>query len=216
MEAAAGEVVAYLYERMLDKERGGRACVLVRFYKTHRFDQLEPGLRKFAESAAAGHAVEPTTRCLTLLATIGDRPEWCSRRASAGHQAIPLVSEQVVARLPMIAQLVSQLGLDVASVLRPDPRLMVDLDQRMFNVFHVENALGSPHIPAQADFVAPFEVKSVLGFGGLFPSGDLFATIMFSRVTIEAKAAQLLKPLALSVKLALLPHAHRAVFQGAS
>ena len=52
----------------------------------------------------------------TLLATAGDEPEWNSRHTSRGHAAIPLPSARIVERFPMIAQLIRQLGFDVADV----------------------------------------------------------------------------------------------------
>jgi hypothetical protein len=150
--------------------------------------------------------------CLTLLGTAGDLPEWNSRRASLGHQVIPLPSAEGVARIPMIAQLITQLGLEVSSVLKPDPHVVVDLQQKSFNVFYVPTALGSPYIPAQDDFVVPFGVRSVLGFGGVLPQGDLFAVIMFARILLSQETAEMFKPLALSAKLAILPFANGPLF----
>ena len=81
----------------------------------------------------------------------------------------------------MVAQLIHQFGLPTASVLAPDPAIMLDLEQRTFNVFHVQQALGSPFIPAQANFVVPYGIASVLGFGGVLPAGDLVAVLLFAR-----------------------------------
>ena len=82
---------------------------------------------------------------------------------------------------------------------------LVRLFQRTFNVFHVAEAVGSPSIPAQQDFVIPAGIRSCLGFGGMLPRGDLFALIMFSRVSIPYKTAAMFKTLSLSVKSAILP-----------
>jgi hypothetical protein len=112
----------------------------------------------------------------------------------------------------MIAQLIKQLGLDVSTVLQPSPDVVVDLQQKTFNVFYVPEALRSPYIPAQQQFVIPHGVHSVLGFGGVLPQGDLFAVIMFTRVTLPPEVAELFKPLALSVKLAILPSLSVGVF----
>jgi len=79
-------------------------------------------------------------------------------------------------------------------------------------VFHVPVARGSAYIPAQEEFVIPCGVSSVLGFGGLLPSGNLFATIMFSKVPISEEVALLFRPLTLSAKIALLPHDGATVF----
>jgi len=51
----------------------------------------------------------------------------------------------------------------------------------------------------------PFGIRSVIGFGGMLPSGNLFAVILFTKVPIPRETADLFRPLALSVKLAILP-----------
>ena len=72
-------------------------------------------------------------------------------------------------------------------------------------MFYVPTASGSPYVPVQADFVAKYGVQSVLCFGGLLSSKDLFAVILFSKIQIERETANLCKSLALGVKLSLLP-----------
>ena len=61
-----------------------------------------------------------------------------------------------------------------------EPDLVLELEQKNYNVFFVEDAIGSPYIPAQDDFVVPYGVRSVLGFGGLMPSGQVFAALLFT------------------------------------
>src|SRR5262249_1411580 len=142
----------------------------------------------------------------------GDRPGWCNRHTSAGHQAIPLASPEMLVRFPMISQLAHQFGLDGHALLRPDPALLVDLEQRTYNVFHVAEARGSPYLPGQDDFVIPWGIRSVLGFGGVLPGGDLFAVVLFSRVAIPRATANFFKTLALSAKLSVLPFVHEPLF----
>ena len=108
-------------------------------------------------------------------------------------------------RLPMIAQLFFQVGLEAGALLEPSPVLVADREQKTYNVFHVAEAAGSPFVPDQDRFVQPFGVRSVLGFGGVVPGGDLFAVILFTRVPVARPTAELFKPLALNVKLAVLP-----------
>jgi hypothetical protein len=212
MEEVAARVARYLYEWLGSASREGAACALVRVFVTLPFDSLEPALQQFAETVL-GHSPEnPRMKCLTLLGTAGDDEAWNSRHSSAGHRALPLPSPTAVARSPMIAQLIGQLGVEIAVLLSREGRLMVDDEQHTFNVFHVEHAEGSPYIPAQAQFVQPYGIESVLGFGGLLPSGDLFATILFSRTHIPREVADLFKTLALNVKVALLPFVDRKVF----
>ena len=214
MEEAAQRVVGLL-EQMLRDAEGRPACVLVRLFKTHPLAALPDDLKRLAlERIAPDVGSLWAIRCLTLLGTAGELPEWNDRLASAGHQAIPLPSPAGLAQAPMIAQLIRQLGLDAATVLRPDPALILDLEQRNFNIFHILDARGSPYVPAQQGFVDRFDVRSVLGFGGLLPGGDLFAVILFSRVEIPRETADLFRPLALCVKLAMLPFAAGPVFRG--
>jgi hypothetical protein len=204
MEETANRIVRHLYSELGDQQTGEPACALVRFYKTHAYGELPPELCDFARGVL-GYIPPPTTKCLTLLASAGERPEWNARHTSVGHQAIPLTSPEFVARLPMIAQLIKQFGIEVETLLTADAATIVDLYQRTYNVFYVPNAVGSPTIPAQAEFVIPSAIRSVLGFGGMLPSGDLFAIILFSKVSISRDTAEMFKPLALNVKMAVLP-----------
>ena len=112
----------------------------------------------------------------------------------------------------MIARLINQFGLEVGSVLRPDTTLIGDLSQKTFNTFFVPEALGSPYIPAQDDFVIPYGIKSVLGFGGMLSSGELFAVIMFSKTSIPNQTAQSFRNLAPNVKEAVEPFVGNKVF----
>jgi hypothetical protein len=177
----------------------------VRLYKTHRFDGLGPELQAFAR-AAAEDDVEAGTRCLTLLGTSGDRPEWNDRRRSLAHRAIPLVSVEVVEQSPMIASLIRGMGLDVADVVAPDARAGITLHHRDYDLFFVPEAEGSPLVPAQRDFVGPWGIRSVVGCGGMLPSSDLFALIVFSRLPLSEETADLFRTLALSVKATIVPY----------
>jgi hypothetical protein len=147
------------------------------------------------------------------MATAGIESEWNSRHKSSGHIALPLPSADSVARSPMIAQLMKQLGVELGTLLASHGSVVVDSEQHSFNVFHVEQAKGSPHIPAQAEFVEPYGVRSVLGFGGLLPTGELYATILFSQTEIPREVASLFKTLALNVKVSLLPYARGRFFE---
>ncbi|MCR4292927.1 MAG: diguanylate cyclase [Candidatus Kuenenia sp.] len=205
MEEVANSIVNHLYVNLIDGQSGNKACSLVRFFKTHTFEKLDPELQNFSKNVSGNSTVFPETKCLTLLATVGENPAWNSRKTSKGHRAIPLLSEEMVDQIPMIKNLITQLGLDTGMVVKPDPRFLLDKDAKMYNVFCVPEALGSPCIPAQKEFVVPYGIKSVIGFGGLFPSGDVFAIIMFLKCTITNKVADLFKILAQNVKIAVLP-----------
>lgn len=210
MEETADRIVRYLYEGLRDPALEQPACALVRMFITLPFGELQPEQQSFSEKVL-GARPDPSMKCLTLLATAGELPDWNSRHASKGHQALPLPSPEAVSRSPMIAQLIRQLGVEISAFLS-DGELVIDTNQHTFNVFYVGDAVGSPVIPAQQEFVIPHGVRSVLGFGGLMPSGELFATILFSRTPIPREVADLFKTLALNVKVALLPFIGDRIF----
>lgn len=203
MDAAADAIVRYLYTESGKGPAGDRACPLVRCYRTLSYNRLDPAQRQFADTLLSGTPASPEMKCLTLIATVGDEEAWCSPATSRGHRAVPLPSPEIVEQAPMIAQLIRQMGLQIPDVVSPNRDVVPDLAGKTYNVFHVDEALGSPYIPAQAEFVEPYRVKSVVGFGGLLRSGDLFAVIMFSRVPLSEEAAERFRAIGLDVKAAL-------------
>jgi two-component system NtrC family sensor kinase len=206
-------VVEMLYRDLVMPGSSDGAAALVRTFVTLPYSDLQPDQQEFARHVLPEVASTPAMKCLTLLATAGQEPEWNARRGSTGHQALPLPSEDGISRSPMIAQLIRQLGIEAGSLLNSDASVVLDSTQHTFNVFHVPDALGSPYIPAQTQFVVPYGIRSVIGFGGVLPPGELFATIIFARAAVPREVAALFKPLALNVKVALLPFAGVQVFE---
>ncbi len=212
METAANNIVQHLYNNVINSETNEKACALIRFYKTHPYGQLASGLQEFASGIMGGAPESQDMKCLTMMATAGEHADWNSRSTSSGHRAIPLASADFVGGIPMIAQLVSQFGIEMGSVISPDPNVIGDLARQTFNTFHIADAVDSPCIPAQDDFVKPYGVKSVLGFGGVLSSGELFVVIMFSKVSIPASTASSFRDLSANVKEAVEPFVGGAVF----
>lgn len=212
MEETAGKVVHHLYNSFIDPETGKNAMALVRLFKSHNYHDLNQDLQVFTGSVLSLDEIPTNMKCLTLLATAGDAPEWNSISSSEGHKVIPLPSVKFVRKFPMVSNLVKQFGLELNSVVNPDPGCLQDLEETTYNVFHVPQAKGSAYIPAQDDFVLPYNIKSVLGCGGILPSGNLFALIMFSKVTVSREIAELFKPLTLSLKVSLLKHDMGKIF----
>jgi hypothetical protein len=198
LEASAQRVCRFLYDELRGPDTE-RACALVRCYKTHPFGSLDPDLRQFARELMGGEEPRSTMKCLTLMATVGQTASWNSRFLSQGHRCIPLPSPDMVEKAPMISQLIKELGLELTSVLQPSPDVVKELVGKRHGVFHVEEAAGSQYIPAQ-EFVEKFGIRSVLGFGGVIGTGELFAVILFATVHVSAAAAQRFRTLALDVK----------------
>jgi two-component system NtrC family sensor kinase len=208
MEDAASRTARYLFKGLTLDESGAHAgeaaCALVRVYVTHPFGELSADLQQFAEQIFGARPGDGTP-CLVLLGSAGLEPAWCSRKSSRGHQAIPLPDPHFVARIPMVAELLRQLGVDLAELRREE--LGEQREEKAFSVFLEPDAVGSAHIPAQKEFVVPYGVKSVLGFGASIPGGDMFVALLFSRVPVSRATANLFAPLSLNVKLAFLPFA---------
>ena len=211
MEEVANRIVRYLYDSLIDKEAGRRACALVRLFKTHSYEELDAELQEFAQNMLGSKPAYPGMKCMVLLATSGEEREWQSRKTSKGHKAVPLPSEEAINQIPMFLPLIEQFGLQVDMLIKPDPKFLLDLEQRAYNVYYVPEPLGNPYISAQKGFIIPYGIRSILGFGGLLPSGDMFAVPMFFKVPVSREVANLFRPISLNVKIAILPF-EKAVF----
>jgi hypothetical protein len=204
MEEAAQKITRYLYDHLRDQTSNRHCCALVRLFRTLAYSELDPELRAFADSMAAGANLAAATGCLTLLGSAGDQPQWNWRRDSRAHRCIPLGSQALIEKFPMISQLIRKLGLTVSEFLRAGPEIVREMEQKQFGVFYVSPVLGSPYVPAQAEFAVPYKIASVLGVGGVLPDGDMFALIMFSRTNIPGSTAEMFRTIALNLKLGFL------------
>lgn len=204
-EDVAKRIASYLYQQLGNDQNGRQDCVLVRCFLTRAYRELDRQSQDCARRALACGPGSLDMKCLTLFGTAGERPEWNERHRSRRYRSIPLADKQVVSQFPMVSQLLQQLGVELTSKAQPESDLPDDWAGHTLNIFHVAEAKGSPFVPAQEEFVIPFGIESVLGFGGVFPSNEFFTVILFSKQKISRDTAELFKPLAMSVKLALLP-----------
>lgn len=211
LEISAQRVCRFLYDELRGPD-GERACALVRCYKTHAYGDLDPDLQSFARNQLGAETPRSTMKCLTLMATAGQRPDWNSRHFSRDHRAVPLPSREIVEKAPMISQLIKELGVELKAVLQPMPDVVKDLEGKRHGIFYVQDALGSPYIPAQEAFVIRHGIKSVVGFGGMMTLGDLFAVILFATVPVPPKSAERFRTLALDVKSAFLKFNDTSIF----
>jgi hypothetical protein len=219
LEELGTTVVRHLYDSLRVQGSGEPAAALLRLFMTVPYADLDEDKKRFVTETFPDLAPAPDTKCLTLMGTVGDEPRWCRVGDSDGHQAIPLMSEEWVAKIPMIARLVSELGLEVSQVLEPRAQHPTASpatdDDEGFNVFYVPEALGSSHIPAQAQFVEKHGVSSVVGFGSMLPTGHLCAVLVFSKAHISSETVKLFRPLALGVRMAVLPLLGEKIHAGA-
>lgn len=203
MEQTANRIVRYFYENFRTPCTGQRELALVRFFKTHPYQNLNKRLQTAAQLAAPQRYIPPRTKCLMLLATMGDDPHWNVRQESRNHQIIPLVDPHFVQSLPMISQMIQQFGLPMNAFLKATPMGLEEPFQKVFNVFHIPTVLNSPHVPAQKEFVMGHRLKSIVGFGGMLPSNELFAVILFSKTFIRGEIAHNFRLMSTYVRIAI-------------
>ena len=213
MEASSQKIVNYIYRHFCDSQTGENTCALVRLFKTHPYGELEDSLQQSARRLMKGNSPAADMKCWTLLAAAGTEPQWNSRNTAVENTAIPLVSTKLVAQMPAISEIIRQFGLDIPTFLGIERERFLQLEPAVLNIFYVSEAKGSPFIPEQNSLIIPYQVKSVLGFGGLMPSGSLFAVVMFLKVKIPQSTAEMFKDLALSVKTALSMPDEQSVFE---
>jgi len=108
--------------------------------------------------------------------------------------------------------LIQAFGLEIDTLVAPRHDPVSDATGKTYNVFHVPDAVGSPVIPAQSDFVVPYGVRSVLGFGGALRGGEVAAMILFSRAKIPADSANRFRNIALDMKAILYEYGDGRIF----
>ncbi len=204
LQQAASRAVNYLYTHLGNEETGVRECALVRCFKTASYSRLDPATQQLAREKLGGIAPFPEMKCFTLVASAGEESAWNHVERSHRYRVIPMVSADFVKQFPMFSQLLHQFGVSTAFDVTPEGEWLVDLEEKTYNVFYVPDAVGSPYVPMQEGFVGKYGIKSVLCFGGMLPSRDLFAVIVFSKIPVPREAAALCKSLALSLKTSLL------------
>jgi hypothetical protein len=144
----------------------------------------------FAERAEAVALLTPDTPVLSLLGTSGSNPAWRDRRLSARHLATPLLSRELVQGIPMIAQLLADLGVDLACLddgRQIQSRRMAGSANQCFYVAtasEARDALGRLIIPSQG-FVAAHRIETVFGMGGSYLDGMMVAAICFCSEKVE-------------------------------
>ncbi len=149
---------------------------LVRVFRICRYMELTPDLQAM---------VDPEQKFwMALMGTMGDEPQWRSRHTSAGHKVVSAGHE----RTPMLKSAFEQLGLKPGEITETNRAFFEGSTLSPF--FHVEHAPGSPHVPAQEEFVIPYQIQSVVGIGCAFISKASYLMIAFSKAPLDRKMAQ--------------------------
>lgn len=201
-----------LHERLVVSD-GVKATSLVRVFHTVPYSSLPPDMQAIAQEQSS-LKVSDDTRCLVLLGTAGKLDAWNDRRLSVNHRVIPLLSPEMVANSPMIARLFTELGVNISSLFNAKAqhnKIFLDQGKQDFNVFYVPEASTSPHIVDSA-FVINNQIRTVIGYGSVLPSGELLAVIAFFHVFVAKEVAERFSSLALSTTIAHLSLPTRQMF----
>ncbi|MBC8100734.1 MAG: hypothetical protein H7Y11_14935 [Armatimonadetes bacterium] len=174
-ESAAQTIVRELYEAF-STPQGDPLFSLVRIFRFSHWDDLSPALQQ--------QALATSQYWLALMGTHGQEAAWGSRHSSMEHQIIPADS----AATPMLQAAFQQIGLRFGAEAQTASTLLLH-EQNDFSSlqhFYVPQALGSPHIPAQEDFVIPYGIQSVVGFGSPMLRMSAYLCLCFTRSMLTA------------------------------
>ena len=211
LQEYAQRISQSLHSTFVD-EAGVPQTALVRVYATTDLGSLPAEERDYLTSREPAGLTAATT-CLALLGTAGSLPQWNDRICSVDHRVLPLVDAGQVASMPMIAALLQQLGIDVSALAAGEPEVMLKSGDGTCRIFYVDDARGSQFVPAQ-DFVEAHGIRSVIGFGGALPTGEVYTVVMFCTIPVPRPSAVLFETVALSISLAALDMLDRPVFEG--
>jgi len=166
----------------------------VRFFLTQRAEELP------ADLAPVASVVDKQAKCLVLLAKTELDPLPDDSVLPPGERAL-LLSESVAP--PTLRALVTQFDLDLGNVLAREPVYAGEASHKACNVFY------TAEVPS---VVAARGVRSMLGFGGLFPSGHLFFVMLYLKTLVSPSTAAMFRPVAMNVKIPLLALDGRGAF----
>jgi len=178
--------------------------VLARLFLTMPFGRLPADLHRAAWNVVEAQSLQaqmtPETPVLALLATCGTRREWCNRRSSQGHAAIPLSSRSFVDSIPMVARMLQDMGIDLGLKLENESVLVQKiLGAGWVGLFYVDDArsarddLGRRVVPA-VDFVEEHGIRTVFGLGKAYGNGSIASFVVFTNKLLPRRQIESLVP----------------------
>lgn len=208
MAEAAAEITGLLY-REFQEPSGGPACINVRIQVSQILAALPP---MFARAALeVDPAATAETPCLVGLSSNGhvDIPEG----GLPEEWALPITA-RVFAELPMMPRLLEQIGMELDAVTDPGRAVAIRLQHRSFNVYLAtdlaEDEVLLPN-PVHRALVRDRGIKSFVAAAGVLPTGGLLLISFQTSVVVTPEIAEMLRPLATSVKATLIPYS-RSIF----
>lgn len=214
LQEAAQKCVRLLYAEFQ------QSIVLARLFVTLPFKDLPTRDQSFVNALVNAKGLmellNDKTSVLSLLGTYGAQPEWSDRYQSQGHLGIPLVTANFVESIPMVARLMSDMGIDLAGFDAQEQDIVIKSLGQTVGVFYVQDAKTrldhqNRKVVSAQDFVAAHDIKTVFGLGGSYLNGSFVTMIFFTREAIEQSQVERLMLLVNTFKIATMS----LVMQGA-
>ncbi|HEX9918873.1 MAG TPA: hypothetical protein VGA87_06885, partial [Pyrinomonadaceae bacterium] len=193
LQEAAQTCARLLYEEFQE------SLVLARLFVTLPFNDLPARDKAFVAALAEAKEITPLlsekTQVLSLLGTHGAEAAWSDRYQSRGHLGIPLVTADFIESIPMVARLMSDMGIGSDWFDKFEPDILVKNLGRAAGVFYVRDArtrldARERRIVSAQDFVAAHDIRTVFGLGGSYLNGSFVTLILFTREIIEQSQAE--------------------------
>jgi len=207
LQEAAQGCARLLYEEF------DESIVLARLFVTLPFVDLPTRDQAFVTALARAKEIRPLlndkTPVLSLLGTYGAQESWNDRYQSQTHLGIPLVTAGFIESIPMVARLMTDMGIGPDWFDKLEPEILVKNLGRAAGVFYVRDAKTwldgrNRKIVSAQDFVTAHDIKTVFGLGGSYLNGSFITMIMFTRETIEQSQAEAFMLLVNTFKTATL------------
>jgi hypothetical protein len=188
-DRAAQAVTDSLYSSFRD------TCKLARIFVSTPYRSLPTAMASWVHDLAAAKGaatgLTPDTQVMALAGSSGTRPQWNGRIRSEGHVGIPLISQDFINAIPMMARLIGSLGRDLSWLDTKDAGQLIKAMSRLSGRFYVPDASrttdahGRKVISDQA-FVAENGITTVFGVASssVMSSGALMALLVFSDETV--------------------------------
>ncbi|HZH91860.1 MAG TPA: hypothetical protein VEX70_14735 [Pyrinomonadaceae bacterium] len=189
------------------------SLILARVFVTLPFSSLPARDKAFVTALAEAKNLAPLlgekTQVLSLLGTHGAEARWNDRYQSQDHLGIPLLTAEFVESIPMVARLMSDMGIGSDWFDKFEPDILVKNLGRAAGVFYVRDAkmrldARNRKIVSAQDFVAAHDIHTVFGLGGSYLNGSFVTIILFTRETIEQSQAEAFMLLVNTFKTATL------------
>ncbi len=205
LEAAAQELTRILHSSfVIEGEKN--PFVLVRFFKSCSYRELPVNIKKYIHDKELKENLSEDNKYLTLLGSYGELDNWMERKLSVNYKAFPIHDEHMLAKFPMLSAVFEEIGLKLPHIKETDKSILIQDYHKQYGLFCVENAEGSKLIPKQEEFVKPYSVRSVFGFGGIYSTSNVYAVLIFSRERLNKKDARIFLSLNPAIKQTTLAH----------